>query len=54
MDLQSKSKKIQDIISRFLSKLAIIERKKMKITKTESQLKDEEAVAQAQEKIKNL
>lgn len=54
MDIQSKIKKIQDLINRFLKRLAIIEKKKMEIIKGETQKKDEEAIASAQEKIKNL
>jgi len=54
MDVQSKTKKIQDIISRFLSKLAVIENKKMEIIKEEKQQADVTALAQAQAKIKNL
>ena len=54
MNNQQGTKKIKDIINRFLNKLTDLEKKKMDIIKKENEKEDIDAIAQAQEKIKNL
>ncbi|MCX6744207.1 MAG: hypothetical protein NTX82_01650 [Candidatus Parcubacteria bacterium] len=54
MDPQTKLTKVQAIIKRFASKMSVLAAQKNKVIATAQQSNDSDALAQAQEKIKNL
>ena len=54
MNPQTKLTKVQAIIKRFASKMSALDAQKNKVITTAQQSDDADALAQAQEKIKNL